>query len=128
MNKMKIDFTLEEEFAIYKVAKMMAEADGVVLHKELEGIAECMASLGLTGEAYDKVVVSGEKMATIEALSRIEKMGEEKKKFVSSFLGNLIAIDGDVADVEMALWAFIIKAADLPKMNIRQAVDIFKRY
>ncbi len=125
---MKIDFTLEEEFAIYKVAKMMAEADGVVLHKELEGIAECMASLGLTGEAYDKVVVSGEKMATIEALSRIEKMGEEKKKFVSSFLGNLIAIDGDVADVEMALWAFIIKAADLPKMNIRQAVDIFKRY
>ncbi len=36
---------------------MMAEADGVVLHKELEGIAECMTHLGLTGEAYDKAVV-----------------------------------------------------------------------
>ena len=125
---MKIEFTLDEKYAIYKVAKMMAEADGVVLHKELEGIAEGMSSLGLVGEAYDNAIVAGEKMAAINALSKIEAMEEEKKKFVSSFLGNLIAIDGDVADAEMALWAFIIKVADLPKMNIRQALDIFKRY
>lgn len=106
----------------------MAEADGVVLHKELEGIAEEMANLGLTGEGYDKAIVTGEKMTAIDALVIINKMDGSKKKYVSSFLGYFIAIDDDIADVEMALWTFIIKITNLPKMNIRQAVDIFKHY
>lgn len=118
-------FTNEEILAIYKVAKMMAEADGVVLHKELKEIENEMAKLKVTGENYDKVVLSGEKLPAIDALVILSKMEEQKKKYVSSFLGYFISVDDDIADVELALWTFIIKVAELPKMNIRQAIDIY---
>ena len=54
---MKFQFTKDEALAIYKVAKMMAEADGVVLHKELKGIEDGMDRLSIKGEEFDHVVL-----------------------------------------------------------------------
>ena len=115
-----------EKQAIYKVAKMMAEADGVVLHEELKSIEVEMGKLNVVGEDYDKLILSGEKMETIDALSILHKMNPENKKYVSAFLGYFISVDDDIDDAELALWAFIIKVCNLPKMNIRQAVDIYR--
>ena len=125
---MKIQFTQSESLAIYKVAKMMAEADGVVLHKELKGIEDEMAKLNIVGEDYDKIVLAGEKLPAIDALVTLSKMEDQKKKYVSSFLGYFISVDDDIADAELALWTFIVKVANLPKMNIRQAVEIYSRF
>lgn len=125
---MKLTFTKDEVLAIYKMAKMMAEADGVVLHKELEEISYEIQKIGLDEIKYEEIIVAGEKMASIEALNIAFKMDEAKKKFLSVFLGYLIAVDDDVDDSELALWTFIIKVANLPKMNIRQAVDLYHRY
>ena len=125
---MKIQFTKNEIVAIYKVAKMMAEADGVVLHQEMRGIEEEMSKLNIVGEEYNKVVIDGEKTSAIDALVVLSKMEDIKKKYVSSFLGYFISIDDDIADVELALWTFIVNVANLPKMNIRQAVEIYRGF
>lgn len=126
--KMKIQFTKNEIVAIYKVAKMMAEADGVVLHQEMRGIEEEMSKLNIVEEEYNKVVIDGEKTSAIDALVVLSKMEDIKKKYVSSFLGYFISIDDDIADVELALWTFIVNVANLPKMNIRQAVEIYRGF
>ena len=125
---MKLDFSLEEKESIYKIAKMMAEADGVVLHTELKGIEEEMAKLNIVGKDYDNIVLAGEKLPAIDALVTLSKMEDQKKKYVSSFLGYFISVDDDIADVELALWTFTVKVANLPKMNIRQAVKIYSRF
>ncbi len=125
---MKIQFTKNEIVAIYKVAKMMAEADGVVLHQEMRGIEEEMSKLNIVEEEYNKVVIDGEKTSAIDALVVLSKMEDIKKKYVSSFLGYFISIDDDIADVELALWTFIVNVANLPKMNIRQAVEIYRGF
>lgn len=123
---MKLEFNNNEICAIYKVAKMMAEADGVVFHEELKGIEDEMTKLGVNGTDYDKVVLGGERLEAIEAFSIIHDMDIQKKKYVSAFLGYFISVDDDIADAEMALWSFIIQVCNLPKMNIRQAVDIYR--
>lgn len=124
----KLLFTEKEKYAIYKVAKMMAEVDGVVLHEEVRGIEEEMANFGVKMDEYDSTIIEGEKMEAIEAFVVIHAMDAKKKKIISSFLGYFISIDNDIDDAELALWAFIIKVCNLPKMNIRQAEEFYKTF
>ena len=124
----KLLFNQEEKSAVYKVAKMMAEADGVVLHEEIKSIEEEMPKFGVTPDEYDSLILSGEKMAAIDAFVILHAMDEKKKKMVSSFLGYFLSVDQDIDDSELALWIFIVKVCNLPKMNVRQAVEIYKSF
>lgn len=124
----KLSFTLQEKYAVYKVAKMMAEADGVVLHEEIKSIEAEMPKFGVLENEYDDIIIHGEKMPAIESFISIHKMDDKKKKLISSFLGYLVSVDHDIDDAEMALWTFIVKVCNLPKMNIRQAVEIYRNY
>ncbi len=123
---MKLVFNYKEKTAIYKVAKMMAEADGIVLHQETKSIEDEIRKMG--DIKYEKLLCDGEKLETIDALRIIYGMDALKKKFISSMLGYFISVDDDIADAEMALWTFIIKVCNLPKMNIRQAIAIYKTF
>ena len=107
---------------------MMAEIDGVVLHEEIKSIEDAMANLNVARDEYDKLKIEGEKTECIDALVIIYKMSKDKKKYLSAFLGYIISVDDDINDAELALWSFIIKVCTLPKMNIRQAVDIYRRF
>lgn len=124
----KLLFTYPEKCAIYKVAKMMAEADGVVLHEEIQSIETEMPKFGVSESEYDDLIVQGEKTSSIDALVTIHSMDEKKKKLVSSFLGYLVSVDHDIDDTELALWTFIVKVCNLPKMNVRQAVEIYRNF
>ena len=124
----KLLFNQQEKYAVYKVAKMMAEADGVVLHEEIKSIEEEMPKFGVTPDEYDSIIVSGEKMEAIDAFVIIHAMDDKKKKMISSFLGYLLSVDQDIDDAELALWTFMVKVCNLPKMNVRQAVEIFKSF
>lgn len=124
----KLLFNQQEKYAVYKVAKMMAEADGVVLHEEIKSIEEEMPKFGVTPEEYDNIIATGEKIETIDALTTIHAMDEKKKKLISSFLGYILSVDQDIDDAELALWTFIVKVCNLPKMNVRQAVEIYKSF
>lgn len=124
----KLTFNDRERTAIYKVAKMMAEVDGVVLHEEIQSIEEAMLVFGVDKDAYEEIIISGEKIEAIEALVVIHSMDDKKKKIISSFLGYFISVDNDIDDAELALWVLIIKVCNLPKMNIRQAEEMYKAY
>lgn len=124
----KLSFTHQEKCSVYKVAKMMAEADGVVLHEEMLSIETEMPKFGVSEDEYDELIVHGEKTSSIDALITIHSMDEKKKKLISSFLGYMVSIDDDIDDTELALWTFIVKVCGLPKMNVRQAVEIYRNF
>lgn len=124
----KLLFSEKEKIAIYKVAKMMAEVDGVVLHEEIKSIEEEMPIFGVTDSEYDSLIITGEKQEAIDAFVVIHAMDDKKKKLISSFLGYFISVDNDIDDAELALWSFIIKVCNLPKMNIRQAEEFYKTF
>lgn len=124
----KLLFTYQEKCSVYKVAKMMAEADGVVLHEEIKSIEAEMPKFGVTENEYDNLIIQGEKTSAIDALVTIHSMDEKKKKLISSFLGYFISVDHDIDDAELALWTFIVKVCNLPKMNIRQAIEIYNNF
>lgn len=123
---MKFNFSNDQTVAVYKLTRMMAESDGVVVHKEIQGIDDEMLKLGVKQDELDALVKASESMLEIDALLIISKMDDFQKKYVASFLGYFISIDDDINDTELALWTFIKIVARLPKMNIRQAIDIYK--
>ena len=124
----KLLFSEKEKIAIYKVAKMMAEVDGVVLHEEIKSIEEEMPRFGVVDSEYDNLIIAGERIEAIDAFTVIHSMDDKKKKLISAFLGYFISVDNDIDDAELALWAFIVKVCNLPKMNIRQAEEFYKTF
>lgn len=119
---MKLEFEYNEIIAIYKVAKMMADADGVYLNEEKECIVEEMQRLGI--ENLETIVLDNENLKTLDAFIIIDKFSFESKKYVSAFLGKLMSVDGDIADIELALWRFICQVCNLPIMTNRQALNL----
>lgn len=119
---MKLEFEHNEIIAIYKVAKMMADADGVYLFEEKECIVEEMHRLGI--ENLETIVLDNENLKTLDAFIIIDRFSFESKKYVSAFLGKLMSVDGDIADIELALWRFICQVCNLPIMTNRQALNL----
>lgn len=123
---MTLNFNSEDLFAIYRIASMMANADGVVYPDEERCISDEMAYLGaVTSDERKNVEENGTKMKPLTALNIIEHFNAEQKKYINAFLGNIISIDGDIADAELALWRLVGELCDLPKMSVRQAINLF---
>ena len=123
---MELSFKSEELFAIYKVASMMANADGVVYPDEERCISDEMEHLGAaTPEERKNVENNGLSMKPLAAMNIISGFNDEQKKYINAFLGNIISIDGDIADAELALWRLVGELCDLPKMSVRQAINLF---
>ena len=121
-----LNFKSEELFAIYKVANMMANADGVVYPDEERCISDEMAHLGAsTLEDKKNVEDNGLAMKPLVAMNIIAGFNDDQKKYINAFLGNIISIDGDIADAELALWRLVGELCDLPKMSVRQAINLF---
>ena len=123
---MALTFKSEELFAIYKAANMMANADGVIYPDEERCISDEMEHLGVvTPEEKKTVEDNGLAMKPLAAMNIISAFNDEQKKYINAFLGNIISIDGDIADAELALWRFMGELCDLPKMSVRQAINLF---
>lgn len=123
---MALNFKSDELFAIYKVASMMANADGVVYPDEERCISDEMEHLGAaTPEERKSIEDNGMAMKPLAALNIISAFNDEQKKYINAFLGNIISIDGDIADAELALWRLVGELCDLPKMSVRQAINLF---
>ena len=63
-----------------------------------------------------------------ECFGQLAFLDKEQKEFVSAMLGAISSSDGDIDDSELNLWRKICSNSDLPKMNNRQAIAIFKSY
>lgn len=63
-------------------------------------------------------------MNSSTALSIISTMKDEEKRYVTAYLGTMIAADRDINDKEVALWGLISTLCDLPTMTINEAIEL----
>ena len=121
---MKFNLSKEQKAAIYKVAEMMANADGIVRPEEITGIEHALPLLGIAD--IKAAEMESKNMPPLESLNIISKLEQEVKKYVSACLGYVLSIDGDIDDSELALWRFLSELCDLPKMTNRQAISLLQ--
>lgn len=60
-----------------------------------------------------------------EALDILKAMTSSEKNFVCSYLGTLIAIDGEINNRERLLWSLISYHCSFPTMSIAEAEQYF---
>ncbi len=117
-------FTGIEMAAISKLALAMAAADGKVEKTELAYIALELTRFGV--KDADPILKGADEMDPTIALSIVSKMTREEKKYVTAYLGALMAVNGDIADKELALWKLTSSLCGLPTMNISEAIEYVK--
>lgn len=122
-------FKSHEMYAVYKVASMMANADGVIYPDEVKIISDEMESLGVKSDKDKKILEdNGKIMRPLDALNIISNLTEDQKKHINAFFGSIISIDGDIDDAELALWRLVGELCELPKMSVRQAINLFSNH
>lgn len=62
-------------------------------------------------------------MSNADALAILVSLDDERKKYVSSYLGTIMVSDGDIDEKEMALWQLISTLCGFPTMSIKDAVN-----
>ncbi len=121
-----MQFNGEQLSAIYKLAHLMVMADGVVDERELACISAELISFGVTPEQLKPLTAAALTMLPSKAIEIVSNFDAESKKYVASYLGTIMAIDGDIDDREMALWCLISQMCSLPTMSIADAITNMK--
>ena len=121
-----LSFSYKEMAAIISLARIMSIADGKADKNESIMIANEALRFGISSDDLKSLLQQANDMNTIEIVSIIAVMTDAQKRYVTAFLGTLMAIDGDIDDNEMKLWSFVSMACKLPEMNIREAIEIMK--
>lgn len=116
-------FSGKQLAAIFRLGKMMANADGRVEKSELVVLIRELARFGVPGDHLDALEEAGNQLEPAELLGTIAAMDANQKKYVAAYLGVILAINGDIDDSEMKLWGLVSALCNLPEMNIAQAID-----
>ena len=114
-------FTKNEMSAIAKLAVAMANADGKVEKNELAYIALEMVRFGVKDS--DSILEEAAGMEASTALAIVSNMTTEEKKYVTAYLGALMASDGNIDNKELALWKLVSTLCELPTMSVKEAVN-----
>lgn len=99
----------------------MVGADGKVESTELACMAIEMARFGIKDS--EPIIKAANSMDPTIAMAIVEKFDYEKKKYVTAYLGTIMAADGDIDDKELAIWKLTSSLCNLPSMNIKEAVN-----
>lgn len=115
-------FTGKELASIVKLAKLMAFADGRIDKNELKMISAELIRFGAEVSDMKNLMKYSDEMEMSDAIRIVTTMTQEEKKYVSSYLGTLMSIDGNIDDSELKVWMVISKLCGLPQMNIPEAI------
>lgn len=110
--------------AITKLAKAMVLADGKVQNIEIAVMTKELARFGVQESQLQTLLAAGDAMDMTKAMAVVSTLDYEHKKYVSAYLGTIMAADFDIDDTEMALWRLISTLCELPTMNVQEAVSI----
>lgn len=102
----------------------MMMADGKVDEKEELLFAKEMVRFGVREEKLVGFMADAQTIPPIEAISIVKNIGNNEKKYVAAFLGTLMVVDGHIDDAEMKLWKYVSILANLPVMNVTEAIQI----
>lgn len=115
-------FTGEQLTAIIKMAKAMVMADGRVEKSEIQVMTTELLRFNVPQDHVPHLLTLADKMDASKALAIIANFDDEAKKYVASYLGVIMASDGDIDDREMSLWRLVSTLCGLPTMNVVDAI------
>ena len=116
-------FNRRQMAAILNVGRAMISADGRIDDNENVVMALELFSFGVPKEDLEGLYAASDILKPSEAVAIISLFDLEQKTYVASFLGALMAADGDIDDREVALWRIISDVCDLPRMTISEAIS-----
>lgn len=118
-----LSFSHKEMAAVIKVAKMMAAADGKLHEAEAAMIAKEAMRFGIARGAMEALLEQSDALDATEALTIISNFNNAEKRYVSAYLGTMMAVDGNIDDKEVELWQFVSLICGLPSMNVHDAIS-----
>lgn len=119
-------FSGQELTAIIKMAKSMVLADGKIEPSEIAVMTREFMCFGVLQDQVDLLLKASDNIEASQAVTLIARMDEERKKYVASYLGVIMASDGDIDDNELALWTLISTLCGLPTMTVMDAINNMK--
>ncbi len=119
-------FNGQELVAIIKMAKAMVMADGKIEPSEIAVMTREFMRFGVPQNQVDLLLKASDNIEASQAVALVAGMDEERKKYVASYLGVIMAADGDIDDNELALWSLISTLCGLPTMNVLDAINNMK--
>lgn len=118
-----MQFSGKELTAILKMGKAMVMADGQINENEIKVMTNELLRFGVPQDHVELLLKGTDLMEVSEAFALLANLDEERKKYVSSYLGTIMISDGDIDDKEMALWRLISTLCGFPTMNVVDAVN-----
>lgn len=118
----------KELSAIVKMAISMAAADGKFAEEETTAIFFELANFGVTKSQFAQILVRARDMEASEAFATIACMDEEQKKYVTGYLAVIMVADGDIDDSEVKMWQLISLLAQLPTMDVNDALEFWRNH
>lgn len=119
-------FNRRQMAAILNVGRAMISADGRIDENENVVMALELFSFGVPKEDLEGLYAASDILEPSDAVAIISQFDLEQKTYVASFLGALMAADGDIDDREMVLWRIISDVCGLPRMTISEAITNIK--
>lgn len=119
-------FNGQELVAIIKMAKAMVMADGKIEPSEIAVMTREFMRFGVPQNQVDLLLKASDNIEASQAVALVAGMDEERKKYVASYLGVIMAADGDIDDNELELWTLISTLCGLPTMNVLDAINNMK--
>lgn len=119
-------FSGQELTAIIKMAKSMVLADGKIEPSEIAVMTREFMRFGVLQDQVDLLLKASDNIEASQAVALIARMDEERKKYVASYLGVIMASDGDIDDNELAIWTLISTLCGLPTMTVMDAINNMK--
>lgn len=104
----------------------MVLADGKIESSEIAVMTREFMRFGVPQNQVDILLKASDSIEASQAVALIAGMDEERKKYVASYLGVIMAADGDIDDNELALWTLISTLCGLPTMTVMDAINNMK--
>lgn len=120
-------FTATELQAVLRTAYAMAYADDRIDENEVKVMMIELNRFGVPEDMLDSLLEGVQEMDIKVALGIIAGFDIERKNYVASYLGTLLAADGEAADNEVMLWKFVTSICGLPEMTIGEAIQNITR-
>ena len=108
------------------MAKSMVMADGKINAAEISVISREFQRFGIPEAHVDILLKASDDIEASQAVALIAKMDEERKKYVASYLGVIMASDGNIDKNELTLWTLLSTICGLPTMSIMDAINNMK--
>ena len=119
----QLTFNQREMTAIIKVALAMSVADGTCENNESSFMAQEAHRFNITGDDLNMLLEGCKNMDGQTAVAELATMTDAQKRYVTAYLGTLMAVDGEISEKELSLWRLMTELCKLPSMSISDAIN-----